>query len=73
MASDYVNVYEKLGGNIKRIRIKKGLSQQELAEKARIDLTTVSELESGLRNTSVKILNQISSALATSIKELFNY
>ena len=67
------SVCEKLGNNIKRLRIIKGLKQEALAEKARIDLTTVSELESGLRNTSVKTLNRIALALDTSIKELFDY
>ena len=67
------SIYEKLENNIKRLRIKGGLKQEALAEKARIDLTTISELESGLRNTSVRTLNRIALALNTSIKELFNF
>ena len=67
------SIYEKLGNNIKRLRIKNGFKQEALAEKDRIDLTTLSELESGLRNTSVRTLNRIALALNTSIKELFNF
>jgi len=65
-------VYEKVGENIRRMRTKEKLSQQQLAEKARLDLTSVSELESGLRNPSLKTLYKISLALKHNIKELFD-
>jgi transcriptional regulator with XRE-family HTH domain len=67
------SVYEKVGKNIERMRKSKAMSQQDLAVKARIDLTTVSELESGLRNPSLKTLNTIASALDISLKKLFDF
>lgn len=67
------SVFEKVGINIERFRKIKGMNQQALAEKARIDLTTVSEVESGFRNPSLKTLNNIASALNISLKKLFDF
>lgn len=65
-------IYEKVGENIRRLRKKVGLSQEELAVRAKLDLTSVSEIESGTRNPSLKTLNKISLALKVPLKELFN-
>ncbi len=65
-------IYEKVGGNIKRLRKKANLNQLKLAVEAKTDLTTVSEIESGLRNPSLKTLHKISLALKGNIKELFD-
>lgn len=66
-------IYEKLGSNIKKLRTKRGLTQEELAEKAKLDLTSVNEIESGLRNPSVKTLYKISLALKISLEDLFRF
>lgn len=65
-------VYRKVGENIRKLRKKAGLSQEQLAEKAKLDLTSISEVESGLRNPSLKTLYKISLALKISLKELFS-
>lgn len=65
-------VYEKLGAKIRKLRSIAGLSQEQLAEKAKLDLTSVSEIESGLRNPSVKTINKIALALKTSLSDLFS-
>ncbi len=66
------SIYEKLGNKIKSLRKKAGFSQEDLAVKAKIDLTSVSEIESGLRNPSLKTLYKISLALKISLQELFS-
>ncbi|HWY78758.1 MAG TPA: helix-turn-helix transcriptional regulator [Candidatus Sulfotelmatobacter sp.] len=66
------SIYEKLGNRIKSLRKKADLSQEELAEKAKIDLTSVSEIESGLRNPSLKTIHKIALALKVSLQELFS-
>lgn len=66
-------IYEKLGNRIKQLRKKAGISQEELAEKAKLDLTSVSEIESGLRNPSLKTIHKLSLALRTSLSEIFNF
>lgn len=67
------SIYEKLGESIKRLRKKANLSQEELAAKAKVDLTSVSEIESGLRNPSLKMMHKLASALGVKIKELFDF
>lgn len=67
------SIYEKLGNRIKQLRKKQGLSQEELAAKAKLDLTSVSEIESGLRNPSLKTINKLSLALKASFSELFDF
>ncbi|OGG03956.1 hypothetical protein A2W14_05840 [Candidatus Gottesmanbacteria bacterium RBG_16_37_8] len=63
-------IYEKLGNRIRELRKKVGLSQEELAEKAKLDLTSISEIESGLRNPSLKTIHKISLALKAPLKDL---
>ena len=63
-------IYEKLGNNIKRLRRQKNLSQEQLALEAKLDLTTVSEIESGLRNPSIKTLLKLAKALNTTPSDL---
>ena len=66
-------IYEKLGDNIRRYRKKKNFSQEELAAKAKLDLTSVSEIESGLRNPSLKTLHKIALALDLKVDELLKF
>lgn len=66
------SIYEKLGSEIKRLRKKQDLSQEELAERAKLDLTSVSEIESGLRNPSLKTIHKIALALKVSLSDLFS-
>lgn len=66
-------IYQKLGENIRKLRTKAKLSQEGLALKAKLDLTSVSEIESGYRNPSVKTLHKIASALDIPLFELFKF
>ena len=66
------SIFERLGNRIKKLRAKQGFSQEELAEKAKIDLTSVSEIESGLRNPSLRTIHKISLALKVSLRDLFS-
>jgi len=66
-------IYEKLGENIKKYRKNRNISQEELATKAKVDLTSVSEIESGLRNPSLKMLHKLANGLGVKIKDLVNF
>ena len=59
-----------LGINIKAERLKKGLSQEKLAELINISLPTVSLIETGKQNTSVLNLIDIASTLDVEITKL---
>lgn len=65
-------IYAKMGERIRKLRKKAGLSQEQLGEKANLDLTSISEIESGLRNPSTKTLHKIALALKVPLKELFS-
>jgi transcriptional regulator with XRE-family HTH domain len=57
--------------NLRRLRVRKGLSQENLAVDAGIDRTYVSRLERGLENPTVAVLERLSQALGAEIVEFF--
>ena len=57
--------------NLRRLRVGRGLSQENLAVDAGIDRTYVSRLERGLENPTVGILDQLAQALDAGIVEFF--
>lgn len=61
-----------MGYRIKEIREKKGMTQEELAEKSGVSRVTISGLESGKeKNASSKTLLKLASALGTSVEKIF--
>ena len=61
---------QKIGQRIKDIRIKKGMSQIELAVELDYEKSNMSRLESGRVNPTISTLNKVSQALGVSLKEL---
>jgi len=49
----------------------KSISQENLALKANIDRTYISDIEKGERNVSVEILEKLANTLEISISDLF--
>lgn len=64
-----VEILDNIGGKIKRERLKKSLKQYELAEKANISNTYLSDIEVGRTSPSLKTLKKIAKALEVDIKE----
>ena len=62
---------KQFGKNVRYWRKKRGLSQEEFAERAQLHPTYVSGIESGHRNPTVKIISRISKALDILPGELF--
>jgi transcriptional regulator with XRE-family HTH domain len=60
-----------IGANIRKLRTAKGLSQEELAFQAGVDRSYLSEVESGYKNLSVNVLDQIAAALGVDIEKMF--
>lgn len=54
---------KRFGKNVRYWRKKRGLSQEELADRAKLHPTYVSGIETGYRNPTVKIIGRIASAL----------
>lgn len=56
---------EKTGNKIARLRKHKGLTQEQLAEKAKLTRINLSRIETGKYNPGLDILNRIANALDT--------
>lgn len=63
---------EKMVLNIKKVREEKGMTQEQLAEKANVNRSLLNQLETGkLKNTSINTLQKIADTLNCKITELF--
>jgi len=62
-----------LGRRIRSLRVQKGLTQQELGEKADINYKFLGEIERGQQNPSFGILAKIATALGVELSELFRF
>lgn len=59
-----------LGNAVKRLRIRRGISQEELGLRSRMHRTYVGGIECGIRNPSYMKLAQLASALEVPLSEL---
>lgn len=61
-----------LGHRVKELREGLGLSQQQLAEQADLDITYISGIERGKRNPGLNSLNQLARALKVPLPALLS-
>jgi len=61
-----------LGQNIQRLRRRRGMTQEELAFEAEIDLTYMGGIERGRRNPSLLIMVRIAEALSVPLPKLLS-
>jgi XRE family transcriptional regulator, regulator of sulfur utilization len=59
-----------LAANLRRLRERRKLTQQDLAERSGVPRPTLAHLESGEANPTLSVLVRVAEALATSIEEL---
>ena len=59
-----------VGRNVRHYRKAAGISQEELAARARLDRTYVSGVERGIRNPTVLVLQDIAAALGIRAMDL---
>lgn len=60
----------RVGRNIKRIRIKKKLSQEDLASKLDLNQSYISKIELGKRNLTLQNIHEFSKVLNIDASEL---
>ncbi len=65
------DIRERFGTAVKFRREELGLTQEDLAEKARIHRTYLSDVERGTRNLSLVNIERLAIALSVSLTELF--
>jgi transcriptional regulator with XRE-family HTH domain len=61
-----------VGRNVRRLRERKGLTQEQLAFEAEIDLTYVGGIERGKRNPSLLVMARIADALSVPLPKLLS-
>lgn len=61
------------GKQLRRLREKQGLTQEELAHEAGMHFTYIGQIERGLRNPSLVNLNKLAKALKVSAGELLPF
>jgi len=64
---------KEVGSKIREIRKRKGLSQEELAEAAKVNLRTIQRIETNANEPSGKTLNLLCEALEISIEDIIDY
>jgi transcriptional regulator with XRE-family HTH domain len=64
------NAQKSLAGNVKRLRLAKGITQEELAFLADIDRTYASQIERAIANPSLGIICAVADALGTTYEKL---
>ena len=59
-----------IGNNVRRCRMERGLTQQELADMANVDTSTIGRIEGGSRMMSILKLHAVAQALSVSYDSL---
>lgn len=70
MDDDYLFARKLLGERVRQQRTLLGISQEELAFRADIDRTYVSQIERGIGNPSLQILLRLAKVLHTKFAQL---
>ena len=63
-------ISKKLGDNIKRIRLRRKMSQGDICRAIEMDRSYMSAIESGKINVTIAIVEKIARALDVSVDEL---
>jgi CheY-like chemotaxis protein/DNA-binding XRE family transcriptional regulator len=66
-----IDVKKTFGSSVKTWRKRLGISQEELAERADLHRTYVSDVERGARNLSLESITRVARALRISVADLF--
>lgn len=72
MARSFDHVRKFLAQNIRALRDEAQLSQEELALRADVDRTYVSQIERAIGNPSLLVLCKLSAVLGVDVKQLFD-
>ncbi|MFZ4456323.1 MAG: helix-turn-helix domain-containing protein [Bacteroidales bacterium] len=67
-----MDVKEKIGQRIKKLREVASISQKDLAYTADLDRSYIASVENGSRNISIVNIEKIAIALNVNLKEFFN-
>ncbi len=63
-------VARAFGAAIRKLRLQKGLSQQQLADACGLDISYVGQIERGQRNPTLGVMDALASVLETKVSAL---
>jgi transcriptional regulator with XRE-family HTH domain len=69
----YSKQLKVLGGHVKKLRLEKGLTQEQVSFRANISFSTYSTLEAGKLNPTVATLLAIADVMKVDLKELCDF
>ena len=64
---------KKFGLNLKKLRLAKGFSQEELANSSDVSLPQITRIERGTVNTTLCTIKSLANGLEINIIQLFNF
>lgn len=64
-------IHIEIGNRIRQLRLKKGFSQEKLAELSDLNTSYIGQIERGEKNPSVDTVHSIALALETDLAEFF--
>jgi transcriptional regulator with XRE-family HTH domain len=67
-----VDIRDRLARNLRRLRQEKGWSQESFAFEAQIHRTYVSDLERGVRNPTITVVEKLADALKVKVGVLLD-
>lgn len=67
-----MDVRQRIGWNLRRLRKEREISQEDFATDSGFDRGYISGVERGVRNPSVLVLERIAAALQIDVAELFD-
>lgn len=70
---NYKKTTKKLGEKVKRLRKKRGITQEELADLTHISRPYMGYIEQGRRNPSLKVIARLARVLRVPVSELFKF
>ncbi|MDB5438455.1 MAG: putative HTH-type transcriptional regulator y4dJ [Caulobacteraceae bacterium] len=65
-----MGIRQRVAANIKRLRTERELSQEELAHRAGMDRTYISQIERGVKSPTVETLEKVANGLGVTISDL---
>jgi transcriptional regulator with XRE-family HTH domain len=68
-----IDICEQFGANLRRLRRKNGLTQEELAYRVGMDVSYLSELENGRKEPCLRKMKEIAQALGVPLTPLSHF
>lgn len=65
-----MDLREVVGRNVRRLRLERGLAQDELAHRAGVHVTYLSGIENGRRNITLQVLERLATCFQVSEADL---